>query len=58
MSDKQEQQQATPLEALQFLDNALSQIAGSRKDHVALQGAVGIIGTALSPKEPEEDPKA
>lgn len=48
-----EQQQQTPPsapEALQFLDGILAGVAGSRKDHIAIQGALGIVGTALRPK--------
>ena len=43
------QEQASPLEALQFLDGILGKVAGSRGDHVAIQGAIGIIATALQP---------
>lgn len=52
MSDQQPQQQTppSPMEALQFLDGILAGVAGSRKDHVAIQGALGIVGQALQPK--------
>jgi hypothetical protein len=39
-----------PLEALAFLDKILGDVAGSRRDHVAIQGAIGVIGAALRPK--------
>jgi len=45
------QQHQDPSEALNFLDNLLSQVAGSRKDHVAIQGAIGVIADALAPKD-------
>lgn len=48
-----EQQQQTPPsapEALQFLDGILAGVAGSRKDHIAIQGALGIVGKALAEK--------
>lgn len=46
----QEQQQASPTDALAFLDNILSGVAGSRKDHIAIQGALGIVGLAITPR--------
>ncbi len=47
-----EQQKTPPTapEALKFLDGILGGVAGSRQDHVAIQGAIGIIGLALQPK--------
>lgn len=39
--------QASPMEALSFLDGLLGKVAGSRADHVAIQGAIGIIAKAL-----------
>jgi len=45
------QQPQNPKDALSFLDNLLSQVAGSRKDHVAIQGAIGVISAALTPKD-------
>lgn len=40
-------QEASPSEALRFIDGLLGKIAGSRQDHVAIQGAIGIIAKAL-----------
>ena len=59
MSDKQ-QQPPSPLDALKFLDGILGSVAGSRSDHEAIKGAVGVIGTALTPAPldpPKEDEK-
>lgn len=39
--------EASPMEALQFIDGLLGKVAGSRADHVAIQGAIGIIAKAL-----------
>ena len=53
------QQQADPQTALNFLDGILGNVAGSRKDHVAIQGALGVIAAvlaqALAPSPPESD---
>jgi hypothetical protein len=46
--EAEEQKMASPLEALQFLDGILGKVAGSRQDHIAIQGAIGIVGQALS----------
>jgi len=51
MSDQQQQQATSPIDALNFLDGILGQVAGSRKDHGAIQGAIGIIGAALTPAD-------
>lgn len=40
--------ETTPLEALQFLDNVLSKVGGSRQDHTNITGAIGIIAKALN----------
>ena len=58
MSNEQQQQTPpSPLEALQFLDGILAGVAGSRKDHVAIQGALGIVGQALAKADaPAETP--
>ena len=45
-------QQASPLEALSFIDGILSKVAGSRQDHAAIEGALGIIANALTPTPP------
>ena len=39
--------EASPLEALSFLNGILGKVAGSRSDHVAIQGAIGIVAKAL-----------
>ena len=39
--------EASPMEALTFLDGILGKVAGSRSDHVAIQGAIGIVAKAL-----------
>jgi len=57
MSDAPQQQQANPMEALQFLDGVLAGVAGSRKDHQSIQGALGIVAQALAPK-PDIAPEA
>ena len=54
MSD-QKPQQPSPLEALKFLDEVLGKVPGSRQDHVAIQGAVGVIGMALQPQPEVSD---
>ena len=61
MDNEQPQSPPSPSEALQFLDGILAGVAGSRKDHIAIQGALGIVGQALAPKPdiaPEEAPEA
>ena len=45
------QQQPNPIDALQFLDGILAKVAGSRQDHVAIQGALGVVAKALQPTE-------
>ena len=66
-NQEQPQQPPSPSEALQFLDGILAGVAGSRKDHIAIQGALGIVGQALAKSEapaetpdiaPEETPEA
>lgn len=46
----------TPQQALETLDNAVSQLSLSRKDHITLVQAVGVLKEAISPKESK--PKA
>lgn len=47
-NEQQQQTPPSPSEALQFLDGILAGVAGSRKDHIAIQGALGIVGQALA----------
>ncbi len=44
----------SPEDALHMLDGILEQVAGTRKDHVAIQGAVLVIATALRPPKDSE----
>jgi len=46
-----------PNAALNYLDNILAGMDGSRKEHVTIQAAVSSIATALAP-QPLEDPDA
>ena len=46
----EESKTASPMEALGFLDGVLGKVAGSRADHVSIQGAIGIIASALDAK--------
>ncbi len=41
------QPSASPMEALSFLDGLLAKMGGSRSDHVAIQGAIGILAKAI-----------
>ena len=50
-----EQPQPDPKAALDFLDGILGGVAGSRKDHIAIQNAIGVIAAALAPPEAPEE---
>lgn len=52
------QEQQTPEQALKFLDNVASTVAGSRLDHVNIQRAVDTIRQALPQPEKEAEAEA
>lgn len=49
MSQEEQQKAPSADEALAFIDKIVAKVAGSRQDHIAIQGALGIIGQALQP---------
>lgn len=48
---QEEKKAPSASEALDFLDKIVGKVAGSRQDHIAIQGAIGIISAALQPSE-------
>jgi len=50
---QEEKKAPSASEALDFLDKIVGKVAGSRQDHIAIQGAIGIISAALQPIELE-----
>jgi len=50
-----QQQQPNPIDALKFLDGILAKVAGSRQDHAAIQGALGVVAKALQPEPSDAD---
>lgn len=52
------QEQLTPEQAINILDQATAQISASRQDHAVIQQAIQVLRESIAPKEEKASGKA